>query len=297
MISHLLTIALKEFRDRMRSGWVIACVLVWLGAIALTSLLGLVQMGRIGVLGYERTTVTLLNLTQYLVPLLGLLVGHDLIVREREERTLHLVLASGVTRARLLLGKFLGGAVSVAVPLIIGFAIAGVVIGFAAKDRDWTPFLKLAVSGLLLGIIFCGVGVLASTFSRSRVQALVTALLAWCVAVFAFDLVALGIITSTKSLQAAEEIEVFCEATHVNSGADIHRAFDSAGEPPINESLQTSSGALAWIWFNPVDVFRLVNLPAAIGLNVPMTGALFSFVAWLALVLAAASWRLNRIDL
>ena len=297
MNSHLLTIALKEFRDRMRSGWVVACVLVWLGAIALTSLLGLVQMGRIGVLGYERTTVTLLNLTQYLVPLLGLLVGHDLIVREREERTLHLVLASGVTRARLLLGKFLGGAVTVAMPLLIGFTMAGVMIGIAARDRDWTPFLKLAFSGLLLGIIFCGVGVLASTFSRSRVQALVTALLAWCIAVFAFDLVALGIITSTKAVHAAQEIEVFCEATHVNSGADIHRAFDTATVSAARETSQTADGVLAWVWFNPVDVFRLVNLPSALGLNVPVTGALFSFIAWLALVLAAATWRLNRIDL
>jgi len=41
-------IAGKEFSDRLRSGWVIACALVWLGAISLTSLFGLVQVGRIG---------------------------------------------------------------------------------------------------------------------------------------------------------------------------------------------------------------------------------------------------------
>ena len=42
-------IAAKEFSDRFRSGWVIACVLVWLGAIGLTSFLGLLQIGRITV--------------------------------------------------------------------------------------------------------------------------------------------------------------------------------------------------------------------------------------------------------
>jgi len=90
-----MLIAGKEFGDRFRSGWVIACVLVWLGAIGLTSFLGLLQIGRIGVQGYERTVVSLLNLVQYLVPLLGLLLGHDLLVSEVEERTLRLILARG----------------------------------------------------------------------------------------------------------------------------------------------------------------------------------------------------------
>src|SRR2546423_9240276 len=86
-------IATKEFSDRLRSGWVIACMLVWLGAIGLTSFLGLLQIGHLGVQGYERTVVSLLNLVQYLVPLLALLLGHALMVSENEERTLRLILA------------------------------------------------------------------------------------------------------------------------------------------------------------------------------------------------------------
>src|ERR1051325_4596109 len=128
MNAPILLIAFKEFRDRSRSGWVIACVLAWLAVISLTSLFGLIQIGHIGVQGYERTTLSLLNLVQYLVPLLGLLVGHDLIVREREDRTLNLVLASGVNRIHLMAGKFLGGALTVTVPLLVGFAIAGTLI-------------------------------------------------------------------------------------------------------------------------------------------------------------------------
>ena len=55
-------IATKEFSDRFRSGWVLVCVLVWLGAIGLTSFLGLLQIGRIGVQGYDHTVISLLNL-------------------------------------------------------------------------------------------------------------------------------------------------------------------------------------------------------------------------------------------
>src|SRR5690348_5233781 len=52
-------IGAKEFSDRFRSGWVVACILVWLGAIGLTSFFGMVQIGQIGVQGYERTVISL----------------------------------------------------------------------------------------------------------------------------------------------------------------------------------------------------------------------------------------------
>src|SRR5205085_12332724 len=113
----------------------------------------------------------LLNVVQYLVPLLGLLLGHDLIVSESEERTLRPILAGGVSRSRLLLGKFVGGCLSLGAPLLLGFAIAGVLIGLTARDQAFVCFLRLAVSGLALGIVFMAFGLAISSFSRSRVQA------------------------------------------------------------------------------------------------------------------------------
>ena len=124
--------------------------------------------------------------------------------------------------------SFIGVAcLTLALPLVLGFAIAGTVIGVAAKDDGIAPFLRLALSGLVLGILFLGIGVAISTFSRTRVQSLVAALLTWCIAVFVFDLVALGLLVSTKSPVATQEIEVLCDTTHVNAAADIHSTFDN----------------------------------------------------------------------
>jgi Cu-processing system permease protein len=290
-----MIIAWKEFRDRLRSGWVIACMAAWLIVISLTSVFGLIQMGHIGVQGYERTTVSLLNLAQYLVPLLGLLVGHDLIIREREDRTLQLILASGVDRTRLLFGKFLGGALAVSVPLLTGFAIAGALIGAASRDTAFAPLLKLALSGLVLGIVFTGIGLLASTFARSRVQALVCALLAWGVAVFAFDLAALGVIVSANAVEASREIDLVCDATHVNAQVDVHSSFEAAPAAPKQPA--PSRGGTGWLWLNPVDVFRMANLPAGLSTPMPAGAVLGSVCAWLVLSLGGAAWRLERIDL
>jgi Cu-processing system permease protein len=289
-------IAFKEFSDRFRSGWVLACVLVWLGAIGLTSFLGLLQIGHIGVQGYERTVISLLNLVQYLVPLLGLLLGFDLIVNEREEGTLRFVLAQGVGRSRLLFGKFFGACLTLTVPLVLGFAIAGTVIGVASKDDSIAPFLRLAISGLMLGIIFLSVGLMISTFCRTRVQALVIALLTWCVVVFVFDLVALGVIVSTQSRNAAQEIEVLCDTTHVNAAADIHSAFDNVSERKTEIAVAKSS-SIGWLALNPVDLFRAVNLSPQLELRTPTLMIFSVMTLWLAGALSLSVWKLRRTDL
>jgi Cu-processing system permease protein len=290
-------VALKEFGDRLRSGWVVACVLVWLGAIGLTSFFGLLQIGQLGMQGYERTVLSLLNLVQYLVPLLGLLLGYDLVVGEREEQTLRLVVASGVSRARLLLGKFLGGCLTLSVPLVLGFGIAGAVICLASKDSGVEPFLKLAVSGLGMGILFLGLGLMISTFSRTRVQALVLALLTWCLAVFVFDLVALGILVSTQSVKSANEIEFVCDTTHVNAAADLHSAYDAVPDHATPAAATNPTPSLAWLGLNPVDLFRAMNLPGEAGIRIPMLTWMLAATLWLAIPMGISSWKLNRTDL
>jgi Cu-processing system permease protein len=294
----LWRIAAKEFSDRYRSGWVVACAVVWLGAVGITSILGLLHAGRVGVHGYERTAVSLLNLVQYLVPLLGLLLGHDLVAGEREEGTLRLILASGTTREQLLLGKFLGGCLTLAAPLVLGFAVAGLAIGITADGTGLLAFVRLAGSGLGLGIVCLGIGTMISTFCRTRVQALVAALLGWCVAVFAFDLVALGVLLSTRSSVAAQEIELVCDATHLAAGGDLHAALEALGEDSaVNREAPRFLQDAVLAGVNPVGLFRAVNLFPGTSFEFPLTWVLLGALLWVTATVGVSCWKFRRIDL
>jgi Cu-processing system permease protein len=296
--NQICLIAVKEFTDRLRSGWVIACMALWLGAICLTSFFGLIQIGRIGPQGYERTVISLLNIVQYLVPLLGLLLGHDLIVAEHEERTLKLLLASGLNRSRLLIGKFFGGCLCLAAPLVVGFLLAGAAVGVAAKDTSIMPFVNLAVSGLGLGVVFVALGLTISVWSRSRVQALVISLLAWCFFVFVFDLIALGVITSTRAPAASHEIEIVCDATHVNAAADVHSAFESGTEPNVaKQSASSSLTTLIWLAANPVDAFRVVNLGVETSSRSATGLVIGSAAFWIGLAAVSSRKKFAKLDL
>jgi Cu-processing system permease protein len=278
---------------------VIACIVVWLGAICLTSFFGLIQIGHIGAQGYERTVISLLNIVQYLIPLLGLLLGHDLIVAENEERTLRLLLASGVSRSRLLLGKLFGGCLCLAVPVVAGFLIAGLAVGLAARDSGIAPFVRLAISGVGLGTVFVAAGLTISVWSRSRVQALVISLLLWCFCIFVFDLIALGVLVSSKAPAASREIEIICDATHVNAAADIHSAVDTPSEAAAATSVAGSShsNSMLWLGLNPVDIFRAVNLGNQTGLQLPSVVVLGSAALWFGLAAALSQLRFRKIDL
>src|SRR5262249_19752569 len=160
---------------------------------------------------------------------------------------------------------------TIAVPLLTGFVISGAVIGFAAKDTALAPFVKLAISGLALGVVFMAIGLAISAFSKTRVQAIVAALLIWCAFVFVFDLVALGPIVSFKSPVPAREIELVCDAMHVNAAADIHSDGDTISATSTQQPSAKPSSNIASITclaINPVDLFRAVNLSSTLGVQV-----------------------------
>ncbi len=290
-------LAWKEANDRYRSGWVLISAVVWLGAIGLTSVFGQIQIGRIGIQGYERTAISLLNLAQYFVPLLGLLLGHDLIVGERESGTLALLVASGVPRQRLMLGKYVGAVVTLGFPLVLGFVIAGAAIGGASSAAGSAVFVRLGISAVLLGGVFVAIGLWISTVCATRVRALVVALLTWCAAVFVFDLVAMGILLSSRATSAATEIEAVCEVTGQHPIEDIHSAYNTPEVPPKAGSMASPRDGLGWVLLNPIDLFRAVNLPELAGRTPSAALALGVFGAWIAASLGVSIRSFQRCDL
>lgn len=298
MKSQIAAIAWKEFCDRFRSGWVLGCILVWLAAVGLTSFFGLIQVGKIGFQGYDRTVLSLLNLVQYLAPLLALLLGHDLIISEREERTLACLIANGVPRSAVLLGKFLGAAGGLCFSLLLGFGIAGAAVGFASRDRGVAPFLLLTGSGLVLGVVFLAVSLAISSAARSRVQALVVSVLVWGGVVFAFDLVALGLLVAVKAPVAQNEIDIICDPTHVNAvAANVHAAFEAPTEGGARAERAPATPRWSWAWVNPVDLFRALNMSRYLGRPVPWAAAPVCAGLWITLALAVGAWKLRSIDL
>jgi Cu-processing system permease protein len=262
-----VTLAAKEFHDRIRNRWVLAVALVFTVFSLVISYFGGAQQGTLGPRSIEFVIASLVSLVIYLVPLIALLLGFDAIVGERERGSLDLLLALPITRLELLLGKYLGLAIALILSTVAGFALMAVLLYLQFGWHGLYNYLGFVLSSILLGLVFLSLALLVSVISRERTRASGLAIALWFGFVLVFDLVLLGVLVGTAG--------------------------------------RFGGNAIAWLLLlNPTDVFRILNvfsldemrslyglatlMPAVMASPLVMGGVM---LVWIALPLGLASWR------
>jgi len=269
-ISQVLTIAFKEARDRIRNRWVLAVALVFAVLALAIAYFGSAQQGAVGFRSIELTIASLVSLAIYLIPLIGLMLGFDTVVGERERGSLGLLLAMPVTRAEVLLGKYLGLAAALAIATFAGFGLVALVLAAELSVADLRHFIVFVISSLLLGLAFLSLAVMVSVVARDRAGASGIAIGLWLFFVLVFDLLVLGALVATGG----------------SDGADL--------VPYV-------------LLLNPADVFRVLNVVsledvrALHGLSTVFPDALASpvrltavLLGWIVAPLAVAAWRFRQ---
>ncbi len=185
-------IAIKETRTGVRNRWFILYTLIFTALIAGFAAVALSASELTGQAGFGRTAAGLLNLLLLMVPLIGLTVGAQVIVSDRQDRSLDYLLAQPVTSLEVFVGKFLGAAASFMLLLLIGFGGAGVVMALRGGVGGAGNFVLLVVLTLLLGLAMLSIGIAISSFSRQTAAALGIALTVWLLFVIVGDLGIMG---------------------------------------------------------------------------------------------------------
>jgi len=194
----ILAIARKEFRDRLRSRWVLAVTLVLTVFALVIAYFGAAQQGAVGFKGIELTIASLTSLVIYLVPLIALILGYDAVVGERERGSLDLLLSLPLTRLELLLGKYLGLAAALAFATVAGFGLVGVVLSYGIGLTGLLDYAGFILSTLLMGLAFLSLALLLSVLTSSKVVASGAAIALWFLYVLIYDLMLVGILVVTE---------------------------------------------------------------------------------------------------
>ncbi|MFK7792521.1 MAG: ABC transporter permease [Devosiaceae bacterium] len=266
----ILSTASLEFRIALRNRWVaIVIAMMALFSIVLSAT-GSAPTGVLGANGLLVTVASLTSLAVYLVPLVALLMSFDAIAGEVERGTLSLVLSYPLSRAELLMGKFLAHLAILMLALAVGFGIAAITA--IAQDieavRGLPALLRLFWSSSFLGATFIALGYALSALTGRSAAAAGASIGLWLGAIVLFDLALLSAVV-------ADDGGVF------------------------------STQIFPWLLIaNPADAFRLYNLAAsqAAGFATGVGGAastmsgsyaLISVLLWpsLAMILAVVSFR------
>ena len=122
-----------------------------------------------------------------IMSLMAILFSYNAISGEREGGLLRQILGAGVSRRLLLIGKFLGGLVSLLVPFTIS-VLAGMLFlalspSIQLQPTDFSVFAMLLLASWFYVAAFYGIGIFFSSRSHTSGQAILKSLFAWVVLV------------------------------------------------------------------------------------------------------------------
>lgn len=187
-LNNLGTIAAKEVRNGLSNRWFLLYTALFLILSIAFATLALSGSTLTGQPGFGKTSAGLMNLMLLVVPLIGLTIGAQAIVTDRESRFLDYELALPVRPVEIFLGRYLGAAVSLLLILAFGLGAAGLVLGWRGGTADAGDFLLLVLLTMLLGLAMLSVGYLVSSVSPRVAAALGIAVTLWLVFVMLGDL-------------------------------------------------------------------------------------------------------------
>jgi ABC-2 type transport system permease protein len=126
---------------------------------------------------------SLVQFVAFFGPLIGLVMGFDMINRERNEGTLSKLLSQPIYRDAVINGKFLAGVVTITIMMVsivlvvtgLGLRLVGVVPGI---DEAWRIGVYLVISIVYISF-WLGVAILFSIVFRSIATSALAALAVW----------------------------------------------------------------------------------------------------------------------
>ena len=271
-MSTLGAIARYEMIYSVRNRWIDGLLATFALAAAAVSVSGALAGGYAA--GFSRTTISLLQVTLYLFPLVALLLGAWGCPWLRESRGM--LGAQPVARGSLLLGTFAGQFAALAVGTGIGFGLGGAAIGYLAGISGLGRYALFVLVALLVLAAFLSIALLIAAIAGSRGRALAIGLVVWFVAIVGYDLFVFAVAGSLSGI-----------------------------------SVQTA--LISMLFGNPVDLGRMVGLmvikgPGAFGTagtllvrtfgeGAGLAAMVSALLLWIAAPLAAAAVILRRRDL
>jgi Cu-processing system permease protein len=221
-------IARKELSDKLKSRWVIVIAVGFAFFTLVIAYFGGATSGVAGFRNMEATVASLTSLVTYFIPILALTLGGGIIADEHDKGTLEIYLASPITPAEFIMGKFLGLAVALSLAMVAGLGISGLALLIGSGMKAFASYLIFMLNSAFLGFIFLSVSFLVSVLFRERARVIAFTVFLWLFFSVLYDLGLIGLLIITKGTVGNDVFSVFLTLNPV----DVYRVinFLSIGE-------------------------------------------------------------------
>jgi ABC-type transport system involved in multi-copper enzyme maturation permease subunit len=185
----------------------------------------------------------------------ALVFTYDSICGEKEDGTLSLTMANTIPRHKVLLGKYAGVMITLAIPLIMGTLVSLIIVvsssGAVIAGGEWLKILILALVSLLYLSFFVLLGIFISSRTSHSANAMAILLLVWIVSVILLPSFSRIIFDVVYEEPAEQELQRRLNETHKeiwdnherygkNAGSMSNNLSDPINNPPARARLQNA---------------------------------------------------------
>ena len=191
MTAHLLTIARLEFVAAARLKWIrlLTAAFALLAAAAAYSAAAATELS--GADGFARTTMALVPVVMILVPLAALVLGVS--GQAAEPGSEPFLFGQPVSRATVVIGRWMGESVALAGAIVVGLGVGGGVVALGSGVDGLPRFAVFVLAAVVLAVIFLSIAAAIASATDKRVAALGAGTFAWFFFVLLYDGAALSL--------------------------------------------------------------------------------------------------------
>ena len=162
-------VARKDFQDAVRSWMFWGLSLFFF--VLLVAVTGTISYFGEDIAAEGATTEALVlfvsQITRLVIPLIALILGWKAIAGERETGSIKILLSLPHSRKDVLLGKLLGRSAVLSVSLVVGFALAAIIVAALLGSFDIVDYVSLLVMAIIYGLAYTSIAVALSSITRS----------------------------------------------------------------------------------------------------------------------------------
>lgn len=186
-------IARKDLEDAIRSKVLWGLIGTFVAFVVMSLLTAEELVEGVDTVTVEIALAGVATLAQLFIPGVAVVAGYLAVTGERRSGSLRILLSYPFTRADIVLGKLVGRTVVTMTALLVGFAVASVLVVGLYGTPSFGIFGGFVAYGVLLGVVFTGLAVGGSAVASTRGRAMALTIGPYVAMVFFWKPIVVGI--------------------------------------------------------------------------------------------------------
>lgn len=241
-------IARKDIEDAMRSRVILGLTATFVAFLVMT-MVSAEHLVPVETVTPDIAFAGVASLAQLFIPGIAIVAGYLAVTGEKQSGSLKMLLTHPFTRAEIIAGKLVGRLVVTLFALLVGFAVASLLVVYLYGTPTIKTFGGFVGLGVLLGAIFVSLAVGGSALANTRGRAMALTVGPYVAMVFFWKPVAVGIYYLLTGARPTVEVEAWyllllqlnpLEAYRTLSGAILDRPVNAVPYLPL-EDLPTNT--------------------------------------------------------